>query len=269
MENLKSRIENWRDATAVKLAMAPAGVLADHVVVLVAFNKCDSLQALRDVGVRIVGAETLVQLIVSACAELGLKTASAALKRGRSDVDDVSMSRVVFPSCFTPARKWDLAVYKPIKKTGTMRWEYSWRSFQQHKKTLQYIAMSQPSGKPVQPSTVLGHILKGLLYGRSVDLERLMSNMDPISESAWEALEIAAAMLQINVVTSTDKLIQRKEFARHCLDKKFLAHLDDQYGSKSNEQRQQENVWYDRLKIWIAMKRVNVPIKFSNKRQCN
>ena len=76
----------------------------------------------------------------------------------------------------TPAAPWRFAVYKPKKKKGfpdePPPWEVSWRRFQLGGESVEAVAMTQTSGRAVQPSTVAGHLLEALAQGRAVDLAR-------------------------------------------------------------------------------------------------
>jgi hypothetical protein len=67
--------------------------------------------------------------------------------------------------------------------------------------TLQAIAMQQPSGKPVQASTIQVHIMTALSFQRPVDLRRLFEQSETVlpNEQEWSKMEEAAATRGQNV----------------------------------------------------------------------
>ena len=62
--------------------------------------------------------------------------------------------------------------------------------------TLAQIALTQPSGNPIQPSTVLGHLLTALTHGRHLNLSELQeqavaAGCSPPSRDEWALLDSA------------------------------------------------------------------------------
>eukprot|EP00854_Cymbomonas_tetramitiformis_P019684 gene19684-23545_t len=102
-----------------------------------------------------------------------------------------------------PLNKWEHAIYKG-RKNALAVWEVSWERFQR-RDTLEGIAITQPSGKPVRPSTIFSHILTALEFGKPVNLSQLMDQYSASTgyrvlgtRAAWDALENAAAIADVD-----------------------------------------------------------------------
>jgi hypothetical protein len=135
MSELLRRVENWRDATAEKLGMAPGSVFASFVAKRVAYT-CASgcnldVESLRAAGVRVAGAEGLAAALKSAATELGLARETVGVA-GPGGPDARASARMRL-AVFTPSQPWAFALYKPKKKKGCPDepppWETSWRRF--------------------------------------------------------------------------------------------------------------------------------------------
>ena len=64
--DLLAKIENWRDERAQQLGRAPAAVLSASLCKKIAYSQPRSVEALRAVGVRVTGVETLSDIIAAA-----------------------------------------------------------------------------------------------------------------------------------------------------------------------------------------------------------
>merc|ERR1712183_368234 len=76
-----------------------------------------------------------------------------------------------------PSMKWPGAIYKAGRKGALPPWEVSYGRFAKGERVTA-IAMQQASGKPVQVSTVCGHIMTALTFGKPVDLARLFTECE-------------------------------------------------------------------------------------------
>ena len=188
LDDLKSRIEAWRMDMAKRYRMAPASVLEEHLLVSIAYAaaslRTGSLDkdALVAAGVRSNGIDELTTALKQWADEYREETAD-----GGNDAAGDSLMQFDPSQPFQPNNSWRFSVYKPNKKTGKATWETSYDRFLKGDNP-QTIAMTQASGKPIQPATVVGHILEALVQGRRVDLHRLSSVDPPPTQREWEEL---------------------------------------------------------------------------------
>lgn len=250
-EELRRRVLKWRDGVAQKLRMAPADVLAEHVVVNITYVKPKSVESLRAAGARIVGVEELVALVAEAEQELFPKSAST---QGTS----AESAKLVLPQgSWTPSAPWIGAVYKPGKGGAKPPWEISYIRFAGGD-SLEQIAMQQPSGKPVQVSTVANHVFTALGFAKPVDLRRLFQQADDISapdEAQWTKLDEAAAERGCDVNSSEFK-------AKDVLCGVLGESVNRDPAEKSEADKEQERQWYSRIRAWQALKRARFPVTF-------
>ena len=198
LEELRSRIEAWRSDTALKNRMAPAAVIPEHLVVLIAYTVAGlnggqqvDKDALYGAGVRSKDVAGLVQTINEWVDKFQPRTASSS----QGTPIDLPVG------LYTPKKAWEYAVYKPNRKTGIASWESSHDRFLngEHPQT---IAMSPANGKPIQVGTVAGHILDGLTHGRTVPLTRLAEIVQVPTKEEWDRLEQAAAQTGMSVTAN-------------------------------------------------------------------
>lgn len=259
-EELRKRILAWRAEKAQQLRMAPADVLAEHVTVSITYVKPTTLEALRSVGVRIVGAEELAALVASATQEL--------FPKGRADEDNAinspgkgaakrSAPMRLPQGPWAPSAKWSGAIYKPGARGAKPPWEVSYERFSCGE-SLQAIAMQQPSKKPIQASTVCGHVLQALTHGRPVDLARLLVQADksPPTDAEWTRMEEAAAERALNVDAEDFKA---KDVLCGILG---TEKVNREPSEKPAADKEQEAHWYDRIRLWEVLKRVRFPVVF-------
>lgn len=194
---LLERIFEWRAAKAAELVIAPANVLADFVAKKIAVSVVSDVAALTAAGVRISGLEELATLIQSWIKEFRYTAPSEA-----SD-DDANRS-LEFADGQTTGSRWVSAVYKAAKNGKGPNWENSWLRFESGE-SVQTIAVSQESGKPVQPATIVGHVLEALTHGRPVSLRRLATSgcTSPPTQLDWEHLVKAEAATASDVTDPT------------------------------------------------------------------
>lgn len=139
--------------------MAPASVVAEHVLKSIAYSQPTSVEALRELGVRIKGVEILSKLISDSVEELGLKRMSKATFAVGEPVLHIPNAS------WKTQRPWTRYVVNQ-KSKRTPSWLESYNDFQRGKH-VQAIATSKK--KPVKESTIIGHVLKALESGYPVN----------------------------------------------------------------------------------------------------
>ena len=214
LEDMKSRIEGWRMDMAERYRMAPASVMEEHLLMSVCYATASlraggrmNKEALIAAGIRSNGIDELTSVLNEWVDKVHNDSQSG------EDENEASMSFVPGEP-FRPTNSWRFAVYKPNKKTGKAAWESSYDRFVagEHPQT---IAMTQPSGKPIQVATVVGHILEALTMGRVVDLHQLSTSESPPTKSEWEELVRCSIETGIDVAggKSSDTCINCMEFS--------------------------------------------------------
>lgn len=160
------------------------------------------------------------------------------------------------PGTFQP-QTWTLA---KVDGKKVQAWEASWQRFQSGDK-LQAIALTQTSGKPIQPSTVLGHLLTALTHGRALDLSELVQQAAvlgcaPPTRGEWEQLSEAAAAATIDVV--------KKEKVVHAeLLNGFLPQAAKPVAQRTESDKAILGVWYPRVAWYIALRRIALDPSFA------
>ena len=256
MSELLARIERWRDEAAERLGMAPGAVLPSHLAKRVAYAMPTTEEGIRGAGVRIAGTETLAALVAASAVELGLVVDDGGGGGGGGGGDGGRRSKRMTLGTVTPAAPWRFAVYKPKKKKGCPDepppWEVSWRRFQLGGESAEAVAMTQASGRAVQPSTVAGHLLEALAQGRAVDLARLGAAAGhPPDESEWTRIEDAA------VAAAQDPEGDPSAFAAKDVLRAILGEetVDKDRELKTEEERAAEGSWYAKIRFWAALRR--------------
>jgi len=258
-EELRRRILAWRAQTAEKLHLAPADVLAEHLTMNIAYVKPTSTEALRAIGVRIVGVEALAELVASAKEELfpddAATQATQATQGGEQQAATAMMC--LPPGEWKPPQAWEHAVYKQGKGGSKPLWEVSYDRWSAGD-SLQAIAMTQASGKPIQVGTVGGHINTALTFAKPVNLGRLFreTGTRPPSEAEWTRLEEAAAERGVNVFGTEARA---KEVLTGVLGE---ARVGREPADKSEADKEEERSWYERIRVWEVLKRVRFPVSF-------
>lgn len=248
-EQLLKSICEWRDKTAVRLKMAPASVLQEHLAMKIAYAQPTTTEALIAVGVRIVGVAEL--------AKITSDFVKANKPSSSSNSSPAAEPCLVLPATFKPEQPWEHAVYKGKGKQQPV-WEQSWERFQLKGEHPEAIAMTQPSGKAITPQTVAGHIVTALTFGRAVDLGRLAKCWSkPPTQKAWEAMERAAAATGVDVVS--DPKYQLKDLTAEILGKDVA---DKPANERTPEEKATCTMWYEYINWWQALKRVGFVAKF-------
>jgi len=255
LEEFLKRIIAWRDATAQKLRMAPANVLPEHIAMKLAYVQATTVDALKSVGVRIVGVEELAALMLAAKQELFPQEEGVGEEEGTSG----GSTEIEFPTkpWMAPV-KWHNAIYKPNKKTGKAIWE-EYNERWSRGEELAAIALNPPSGKAVSVATVANHVLTALTFAKPVDLARLAAQSDvpPPNQKDWATMEEAAAARGVNPQAED---ANNKEVLCGILGEENVGRDPT---TKSEADRSKEALWYGRLKWWTALKRAGYPVMFA------
>lgn len=202
LESLLARITDWRDATSRRLHIPPVSVLSAGLARKIAYAQPTDVDAVRAAGVRVAGVEDLVAVVRAWKAEGGDGVDGGVGDGGRDGgPGGGGIRRARFPpGPWTPPCPWPHVSHKR-GRSGELSWEASHRRFTAGENP-QTIAMSRPSGPPIQVATVVTHVLTALLHGRSADVGRLFAEaaVPPPSDADWHALDAAL------VATGTDAL---------------------------------------------------------------
>lgn len=250
MEQLLHQIQAWRDKKAADHGLAPASVLEEHVAKNVAYSRPASVEALREIGVRVTSIEELSQII----SKFGPPPQQS---------QDRELARPIgLPeSTWTPT-KWEHAVYK-VNKGKLPPWEISYGRFMKGEHP-EAIAATQPSGKSVLTTTIFGHILDALTYGKPVDLGRLTQSMGPRyvpTVNDWEKIESAAAQLDLCIAKA--EKFQAKEILAKILDEDVNTRglTEKTPEQKTAEEQELTSVWYFKIRTWASLKRCRCPVE--------
>ena len=265
LEELLGRIEQWRDQTASKLKMAPTGVFPSHVAKRVAYASSSGIpfdvEAIRAAGVRVTGAEDLLQVVKNAVKELGFVREDVSV--GVTGTHTDSQVKLMKFGNVTPTAPWTYALYKPRKKKGAPDqpplWEVSYNRFTKKNEDPNSIALTQESGRALQVTTVIGHLLEALCQGMPVDLKRVVHTVGVQffpTYTEWQSLETAVVNTGQNPVGDPASF-SMKEVLR---DSNILGaeQVDKDRELKTDTDKEVEKGWYDKIRALIALKRVGV-----------
>jgi hypothetical protein len=269
LEDLRLRIDAWRMDTAAKYRIAPATVLAEHVVLLIAYAVASmnpgvkvEKEALTTAGVR----SREINGLLSALHKWSDDVQPVATEsNGVAQSEDVA-TLVFDQETIRPCASWKHAVYKVVKKTGLASWEDSHRRFLagEHPQT---IAMNPSNGKPIQVSTVVGHILQSLEQGREVPVRRLSEVLQPPARYEWDELERAEAFTGMSVVEDPNTSgLNGGRFTMTELLRPVLGDqcVDTPFNERSDADKLLFSRWCDALKWYMALKRIGYQPKFSS-----
>lgn len=265
LEGLLHIIQTWRSDVAVQYRMAPASVLAEHVMVSIGYTQATmpagmklDAEALRSVGVRSKEVDSLVRSL-SSWVDANQPMIDSKISAEQQMVLDANGTQ--------PPKKWEYAVYKPNKKTGLATWEMSYIRFTGGESP-QIIAMSQLDGKqPIQVKTVVGHILEGFVQGRKVDLHRLQEFLAPPTQTEWEQLQIAESTMGMDVAGDPSTSGRNGDkFAMTDLLRPIVgdALADTPFKDRSEAEQLTLSNWFDRLHWYMAFRKVGFVPSFGS-----
>lgn len=262
LDDLRLRIEAWRDDAAEKFRMAPAAVLAEHLVIKIAYATASlppgakiDRSALEGAGVRSRGIDELVVSLN----EWAEETAKAKNGDGAEGDAESPSAPMVFPSDepYAPPSPWQHAVYKVIKKTGLASWESSYNRFLDGESPMT-IAMSPANGRPIQVNTVVKHIQDGLLHGRPVPLKKLAAVVPPPNKEEWNELRRCEDLTGLDVEGdpstsgNNGEAFRMTDFLAPVMGAAFLA---KDFKERTEEEKAKFNHWCSLLNWYLALRR--------------
>jgi ATP-dependent DNA helicase RecQ/Werner syndrome ATP-dependent helicase len=271
LKQLLSSVESWRSDAALKLTMSPVSVLPEQIMLSIVYTAATltpgikiEKSSLLAAGVRTRELDSLLKTLndwIDSCVE------DSKQKKPVGEDCEISDDPIVFPNgVVQPAQQWQFAVYKPNKKTGKATWEFSYDRFQLQKESPQTIAMSPSNGRPIQVSTVVGHILDGLLLGRPVDMYRLTPFCHEIPRrSHWIQLDLAAETTGIDVRGDPAHsgvgggLFRLSDLLRPIMGDEFI---DAPKEERSDEDKVKFGQWCNASKWYLALKRAGIEPAF-------
>jgi RecQ family ATP-dependent DNA helicase len=264
LEALVSVIENWRSETAIKYRMAPGTVLPEHTLVSIAYTTATMSPGMKIDSPSLVAAGVRTRELEGLTNSLGqwvdeVQPANAAGSTGQSD------ARMILAP-INPGGGWKHAAYKPVKKTGLASWESSYNRFAEGESP-PTIAMSPANGKPIQVATVVAHVLEAVAHGRAVDLERLANFLPPPSKVEWEQLRKTETSTHMDVTEDPNasgangEKFTMTEFLRPIMGDEFI---DTPFTERSPADKDKFGHWCNRLKWYMALRRVGYEPSFSS-----
>jgi len=254
LEALLSSIKDWRASAAKQLGVTPESVLDDSLAISICYTQPTDTVDLHAIGVIQGNVDALAMLVKRWVAE---RKASGVTMDPMDDVDDeASMfkapesAKMVVLEYVTP-RKWQHAVYKPRGKGKPPAWEVSYCRFAKGER-IKAIAMTQESNKPIQPSTVVAHLLTALMHGKGLNLKRVVEEGEAKlpNQAEWEQVEHACALAKVDVV-------KVENYAKA----EVLAHtpaseaVNRPYQERTPEEQALSSRWYEVLKWFDALMR--------------
>lgn len=291
--SLLAAIESWRNAVADKLSMAPVSVIPVHVMKQIAYTKCTDVEALhKTCGVRIVGLESLAELIKQKTEELGLVNLGSIGDGQGGDDDDVE--RLLLPAGMwqAAAGAWQHAPLHQLTAKKKPNWLVTWEKHVEGQ-SLSQIAMQQASGKAILTSTTASHLLTALLCGKRVDMRRWIqeetdcnnscagctavnngknsSNKNsavkhtacsPMTVQQWNEVEDAgnAAGFAVDKADVAYSPAIKSQIASILLSAPTYSHLeynpDTPHSERTPEVRAALGILIRRAGLWLALKRV-------------
>ncbi|CAK0857176.1 unnamed protein product, partial [Prorocentrum cordatum] len=152
-----------------------------------------------------------------------------------------------------------------VKKAGAKpeQWHVCWERFGNGEHLQAIAATGGVGGKAVQPSTVLGNLLRALTEGMPVNLRGLAAEAPsagcakPPDETEWEKIEEACAVTGVDPLASS---AAAKDVLRHVLGPQ----VDREPTEKSDADRAIESRWYDLIRWSFTFKRCGFQPKFGD-----
>jgi len=269
LTRLFSTIDQWRRDAAEKYSMSPASVLAEHKLAAVAYATATlprgqhlGEESLAAAGVRSREIGSLVRALEQWVDEVQPALNSAPSSGGGGApmiLDGNSLRGKTSP--------WQYAVYKPVKKTGLAAWETSYVRFT-NGECPQTIALNPSDGrKPIQVKTVVGHLLEAILHGKPLDPTPLVQFVTPPSQDEWNRLvEVEAAS---GMDAAGDPESSGRDGGRFTMTDFLRPIIGDEvaekkFSDRTDDETAQFGFWCDRLKWFMAFRRVGYQPTFSS-----
>jgi len=268
-EALHGSVVSWRAAEAKRVGMAPGAIFADHVAMKLVLVKPTSAEALKIAGARLSadGARALLELVAEWQQAHGSGSSQGLASQGGASSQGGAGSQQSAPGggeaaevlllpdgVWTPAAAWALA---PPPKPKAAAWEKSWQRFGSGQ-PVDAIAMTQESGKPIQSSTVVGHLFLALQAGRPLDLQRLAASSGaspPPTRDEWEQLVEAEARASIDVVRD-------EKLNKTALLVAFLPEAEKPFAERSPQDTALLSKWFGLVDWFTGLRRVALAPSF-------
>lgn len=246
----------------MRLRLAPVNVLADHLAMAIVKVKPTGLDALHAIGVRLASAPQLLALVdtwrqehdeaaqASQPSQPSQGAQAGASQPGASPTGAAEDGPLPLPSgLFTPRAAWRFAKPPPMAGKKPAAWEESSNRLQRGESP-EAIALSQPSGKPINTATVIGHALTGLTQGRPVDLLRLAS----FSQGALPTRREWAQLRDAELATGID-CVEDEKAIMTSLVADFLPSAAKPPEARTPEDKAALAPWYEKCKWFFALRR--------------
>lgn len=262
LETLLGRILDWRDATSRRLHIPPVSVLSAGLARKIAYAQPTDVDAVRAAGVRVAGVEDLVAVVCAWKTEGGDDVDGGAANGGGGGAgggpSGSGARRARFPpGLWTPPSPWPHVSHKR-GRSGELSWEASHRRFIAGESP-QTIAMSRPSGPPIQVATVVTHILTGLLHGRPTDVGRLFAEaaMALPTDAEWKALDAALIATGTDALSPDDQVPIKGLVAAMPGGEAALAAGGEGEVAAANLRR-----LYTQVRTGVLLRRTRIPVEF-------
>ena len=265
-EELFQRVRHWRSHHAEKLGIAPANIMAEHLIYKICFTKPTRASDLQEIGIFVTGIQSLVDVVSSSVQELGLTNTN-------KETDMVVGNKMILPkgTCIrTPIPPFNPT--KPKKpSTKPLSCEVSWELFQRKNKSPVAIALERNFGL----RTVVSHLLYAMNMPKPLDLERLYQQLPAdeivLNENVWNELEkiniwngdLSSTSLWKNGTGMTNfKLANSQDLLRLVKGGFLTAIIDTEYKSRDDDDQKILSYWARAVERWSLLKRACVPITF-------
>lgn len=258
-------IERWRSDAAVKYRVAPASVLAEHIIFQIAYTLATmppglklETNALESIGVRSRDLHTLVKAL-----DEWVDTAQPKVRNPLDDEDGDDAPMVLTE--VLPKDSWPHVVLK--KKSTAMVWEQYYVRFNDGESP-QSIAANpggRSGGRPIQVSTVVSHILDALLRGKKVDLRRIEQYLAVPTRKEWEQLQQAEISTGIDVTGDPNQSgkdggkFLMKDLLRPIVGSAITDTLPTE---RSDNDQKTYAMWCDKLKLYLCLRRIGYAPSF-------
>ena len=261
LDDLRLRLDSWRSDMAVQYHISPSAVMPEHLLLNIAYIAATlppQLKVERDAlvaaGLRIGNIEKLMELLD----EWRTETLKVSVSKNSDTADQDDTPIHVPDDPFQPSGPWQWSDCKPSKKPGLPSWQISYNRFMagEHPQT---IAMTQDSGKPIQVTTVVAHIMTALTNGNRVPLKRLAEVHKLPTVSEWNALASCEEETLMNVCDdpktsgSNGSSFLMKDFLVPIMGNSFVS---KEYSERTEDEQNKFSHWCNVLHWYLALRRV-------------